>query len=161
MTLEKVPPTDSFFPYFRPLSSYSESRIEIDNSHRPHNSVIDVAEREYRARFQPNYRDEVKVGITVDPPAPRSSFTKSIHIDETTVDAPRHTPVYKESFRASESTIDPPAPRSTFHKSDVQLSEETVDAPRYEPSTVKKSKMGYYDEDGEFQFQLILEAMHV
>ncbi|KAK1758601.1 hypothetical protein QBC47DRAFT_358436 [Echria macrotheca] len=133
----------------RPLSSYTESRIEIDKSHRPHNSVIDVAEREYRSRFQPNYRDEVQVtGTTVDPPTNRSSFKESIRIDETTVDGPRNLPVHKETYRASESTVDAPRPRSAFHKSDIKITEETVDASSYIPS--KKSKMGYYDEDGHY-----------
>ncbi|KAK0655858.1 hypothetical protein B0T16DRAFT_451486 [Cercophora newfieldiana] len=135
----------------RPQSSYSESRIEIDRSHRPHNSVIDVAEREYRSRFQPNYRDEVNVvGTTVDGPSYRPAFKETVRIDETTVDVPRHAPIYKESVRVSESTIDPPAPRSVFHKSDVKFTEETVDAPRYATSTAQKSKMGYYDEDGHY-----------
>ncbi|KAK3330502.1 hypothetical protein B0H66DRAFT_635531 [Apodospora peruviana] len=154
----------------RPKSSYSESRVEIDSTHRPHNSAIDVAEREYRSRFQPNYIDEVRVtgttvdgsvhrpaykesihidATTVDPPRrPASSYTESIHIDETTVDAPRYRPASKASSRVSESTIDLPAPRSHFHK-DVSITEETVDYPRYAASR-PKSKMGYYDEDGHY-----------
>ncbi|KAK4216616.1 hypothetical protein QBC37DRAFT_385300 [Rhypophila decipiens] len=154
----------------RPQSTYSESRIEFDHKHRPHDSVIDVAEREYRSRFQPNYRDEVNVTgstvdgsihrpiykesvishkTTVDPPRrPASSYTQSIHIDETTVDAPRYYPSSKASSRVSETTVDAPAPRSFYHK-DEKIVEETVDAPRYAPSSTK-SKMGYYDEDGHY-----------
>lgn len=156
--------------HHKPQSSYAESRIEIDRSHRPHNTAIDVAEREYRSRFQPNYRDEVKVGstvdgfrsnhkesihfdeTTVDVPAPRSVFKQSTYVDNTTVDAPRHTPVYKESVRVSESTVDVPAPRSTFTKVS-KIVEETVDTPRY-ATPQPKSKMGYYDEDGHDRVEL-------
>lgn len=146
-------------------SSYTESRIEIDRSHRPKNTAIDVAEREYRARFQPNYRDEVHVtastvdGLshthrpvfketirtetTVDGPAPRSTYKQSNFVDETTIDAPHYAPAHKESVRVNETTIDAPAHRSTVHKN-VKLVEETVDAAKHH----LKSKMGYYDEDG-------------
>lgn len=131
----------------RPQSSFTESRIEFDNNHKPHNSVIDVAEREYRSRFQSNYRDEVPyAGTTVDVPSHRSSFKTSSHFDDITVDAPRNLPKYKESTRVTATTVDVPAPRSSFHK-DIKITEETVDAPRYAP-TPKTSKMGYYDEDG-------------
>ncbi|KAK5660681.1 hypothetical protein OQA88_12045 [Cercophora sp. LCS_1] len=137
--------------HHKPHSSYTESRIELDRSHRPHDSVIDLAEREYRARFQPNYREEGPVsGTTVDAPFHRPAFKESIRIDETTVDTPRNLPLYKESVRVTESTVDAPRPRSVFHKSDVKITEETVDATRYTPSTVSKAKMGYFDEDGHY-----------
>lgn len=131
----------------RPQSSFTESRIEFDNNHKPHNSVIDVAEREYRSRFQSNYRDEVPyAGTTVDVPSHRSSFKTSSNFDDITVDAPRNLPKYQQSTRVTATTVDVPAPRSSFHK-DIKITEETVDAPRYAPAP-KPSKMGYYDEDG-------------
>ncbi|KAK1833126.1 hypothetical protein QBC39DRAFT_370313 [Podospora conica] len=135
----------------RPQSSFTESRIEFDNSHKTHSSVIDVAEREYRSRFQPNYIDEVPyAGTTVDVPSHRSSFkesSSSSHFDHT-VDAPRAVvPSYKQSTRVTATTVDVPAPRSSFHK-DTKIITETVDAPRYAPKT--SSKMGYYDEDGHY-----------
>ncbi|KAK0628551.1 hypothetical protein B0T17DRAFT_487652, partial [Bombardia bombarda] len=144
----------------RPLSSYAGSRVEIDRTHRPHNSAIDVAEREYRSRFQPNYRDEVRVAgttTTVDPPSHRPIYKESTHIDEITVDAPKrhhhhhhHTrPVYKESIRVSETTVDAPNPRPIYKK-DVKFIEETVDTSSRYTAPTTKSKMGYYDEDGHY-----------
>jgi hypothetical protein len=131
----------------RPRSTYSESRIEFDTTHRPHNSVIDVAESEYRSRVQPNYRKEFSVtGTTVDGPRFAPSFKASSHVDEYTVDA-SSVPTYKESVQVTGTTVDPPAPRSTYYEK-VDIVEETVDAPRYKAPATKKSKMGYYDEDG-------------
>jgi hypothetical protein len=65
---------------------------------RPHhqnnhlNSRIDIAEREYRSRFQPAYREEVRVETTVDPPREYRS---------------RFQPTYREGVRV-ETTVDPP-----------------------------------------------------
>jgi hypothetical protein len=43
--------------------------FERPHHHNNHlNSRIDIAEREYRSRFQPTYREEVRVESTVDPP---------------------------------------------------------------------------------------------
>ncbi|KAK3695411.1 hypothetical protein B0T22DRAFT_438405 [Podospora appendiculata] len=148
-----------------------QSSVEIDRTHRPHSSVIDVAERQYRSRFQPSFRDEVHVTastvdgsshthrpvykettrvdeFTVDAPSHRPIYQESIHVDETTVDGPSHRPIHKESYRATETTVDAPVRRPYFHK-DVTVVEETVDTPRYAPSA-PKSKMGYYDEDGHY-----------
>ncbi|KAK3939446.1 hypothetical protein QBC46DRAFT_364827 [Diplogelasinospora grovesii] len=145
----------------RPRTTYSETHIDIDinKTHRRQNSAIDIAEHEYRSRFQPNYREEASVvGTTIDTPSHRPAHKtysrETIRVDETTVDGPSHRPVYKESHRVSESTIDAPAARSVYHK-DVEITEETVDAPRYAKSHAttshsKKSKMGYYDEDGHY-----------
>ncbi|KAK0749372.1 hypothetical protein B0T18DRAFT_445236 [Schizothecium vesticola] len=137
----------------RPQSSFTESRIEYDTNHKPHSSVIDVAEHEYRSRFQSNYSDEVPyAGTTVDVPSHRSSFKEPSHFNHTTVDAPRNVPSYKESVRVAATTVDVPAPRSSYHK-DVKITRETVDAPRYAPIP-KTSKMGYYDEDGHYHHSL-------
>ena len=133
--------------HFRPQSTYAESRIEIDTTHRPHNTAIDVAESEYRSRVQPNYRKEFSVtGTTVDGPGFGPNYKSSSIVDEYTVDGPSARPKYKESVHVTGSTVDAPAPRSTYHK-EVNIIEETVDASRY-ASPPKKSKMGYYDEDG-------------
>ncbi|KAK4124833.1 hypothetical protein N657DRAFT_632782 [Parathielavia appendiculata] len=135
----------------RPRSTYSESHIEIDTATRPHSSVIDVAESEYRSRFQPSYRKEHSVtGTTVDVPrlAPGFKTTTSTHVDEYTVDAPRSVPVYKESVQVTGTTVDPPAPRSTYHEK-VDIVEEIAEAPRSK-APKQKSKMGYYDEDGHY-----------
>ncbi|KAL2180976.1 uncharacterized protein P884DRAFT_274825 [Thermothelomyces heterothallicus CBS 202.75] len=139
----------------RPQPTYSESRIEFDTEHRTHNSVIDVAESEYRARVQPNYRKEASVvGTTVDGSrfshSRKASSTTSTHTDEYTVDPPSHRPVYKkESVEVTGTTVDPPAPRSTYHEQ-VNIVEETVDARRYAPQPNNNNKMGYYDEDGHY-----------
>ncbi|KAG7291782.1 hypothetical protein NEMBOFW57_001802 [Staphylotrichum longicolle] len=134
--------------YTRPQSTYSESRIEFDTKHRPHNSVIDVAESEYRSRVQPNYRKEFSVtGSTVDGSGFRPSFKASTHVDEFTVDASAPRSTYKESVHVTGTTVDAPAPRSTYQEK-VNIVEETVDAPRNASRRKQSSKMGYYDEDG-------------
>ena len=107
----------------RPHHHYSDTHIEIDN--RNHDSAIDVAEREYRARFQPNYREEVHItGSTVDGPRQQPAYRESVHIDETTVDVSKVRPGRYE---------------------EVKITEETVEYPR---RTSQHLKMGYYDEDG-------------
>lgn len=117
--------TSIFFfliPY-RPHShtSYSETLVDVDRTHRDYSSPIDLAEREYRSRVQPNYREEVRIAGS-------------------TVDGPRYRHGHKASSRVSDSTVDPPHPVATvIHESTVI--DETV-----EPQS--KSEMGYYDDDG-------------
>ncbi|KAL2158446.1 hypothetical protein VTH06DRAFT_4494 [Thermothelomyces fergusii] len=141
----------------RPHTTYSETRIEVDTEHHSHNSVIDVAESEYRARIQPNYRKEPSVvGSTVDGStfshSSKASSIASSHTDVYTVDFPHHhRPVHKELVHVTGTTVDPPAPRSTYHEK-VNIVEETVDAHRYLPAPPSnknnKDKMGFYDEQG-------------
>ncbi len=72
--------------------SHFDSRIEVDTTHRQHSSAIDIAEREYRSRIQPNYRDEVDViRTTVDAPRASSTFHEDIKVTEQTVDFPRRS----------------------------------------------------------------------
>ncbi|TPX19014.1 uncharacterized protein E0L32_011331 [Thyridium curvatum] len=114
-------------------SSYSETHIETDrhSHHRDYSTPIDVAEREYRSRFQPNYREEV-------------------HVTGSTVDGPRYPSYHQESAsRVDDTTVDPPTQRPVYHK-DVKITEETVEVPRYSNTPRQKSKMGYYDEDGHY-----------
>ncbi|KAK4102261.1 hypothetical protein N658DRAFT_506457 [Parathielavia hyrcaniae] len=130
-------------------TTYSETHVEFDTATRPHSSVIDVAESEYRSRFQPSYRKEHTVtGTTVDVPRLAPGFKTSSHVDEYTVDAPSSVPVYKESCQVTGATVDPPAPRSTYHEK-VDIVEEITETPRSK-APKKKSKMGYYDEDGHY-----------
>ena len=69
--------------------------FERPHHHNNHlNSRIDIAEREYRSRFQPTYREEVRVETTVDPPKEREYGS-------------RFQPTYREEVRV-ESTVDPP-----------------------------------------------------
>ena len=84
---------------------------------------------------------------TVD--APRfgsSAFQPSSTVDEFTVDASSPRSTYSQSAHVTSTTVDAPAPRSTYSQK-VSIVEETVDTPR-RASHSKKSKMGYYDEDG-------------
>ncbi|KAJ9155621.1 Woronin body major protein [Pleurostoma richardsiae] len=112
----------------RPYSTYSDTRVEVDTTHRPYSSQIDNIEREYRSRVQPSYREEIHVGSTVDPPS--------------------HRPVYEETVRVDQSTVDPPRGLPSYHQ-DTHITEETVEVPRYN-TYQQKSKMGYYDEDGHY-----------
>ncbi|KAK6580431.1 hypothetical protein PZA11_007453 [Diplocarpon coronariae] len=94
---------------------------------------IDIAEREYRSRFQPSYREESRVGTTVD--APRfqaSSYKDEVRVSGSTVDAPRFQPsAYQENVRVSGSTVDPPRFQPSSYQEEVRVSGSTVDAPRF------------------------------
>ena len=104
--------------------------IEVPHHRRQyHETEIDVTEREYRSRFQPTYREEVRV-------------------NETTVDPPRFRPTEREEVRVTEQTVDPPRVQFSRHphhssREEIRVTEQTVDPPRF-----KQDKMGYYDEDG-------------
>merc|ERR1711977_721062 len=124
-------------------SKHSTTHIDVELPHRRHHhhdttvhiegpqrrryegTQIDVAEREYRSRFQPSYREETRFEATVDPP----SFQPQ---------------QYREEVRVSGTTVDPPH-FSGPQREQVRFTEETVDPPRF---SRKSNKMGYYDEDG-------------
>ncbi|KAL2122200.1 hypothetical protein VTJ04DRAFT_2655 [Mycothermus thermophilus] len=138
--------------YRKPKPTYSETRIEYDTKANP---VIDAAESEYRSRVQSNYKEPSVVGTTVttaDPPAPRLLTYKedkaSTVVDDYTVDPPAAPArsVYKKTASVVGTTVDPPRPPRLTRHQQVDIVEETVEAPRFET----KSKMGYYDEDGNY-----------
>ncbi|KAK1764067.1 hypothetical protein QBC33DRAFT_580571 [Phialemonium atrogriseum] len=131
----------------RPHTTYTETHIDIERPRQDYRSPIDVAESEYRARFQPNYREEVRVtGTTVDAPSYHSGHKQSSRVGETTVDAPHYYPRYQQSSRVDETTVDPPHHRPVHRSNATTLVDETtVDAPRY-----SKSRMGYHDDDGQY-----------
>ncbi|PBP15779.1 hypothetical protein BUE80_DR013522, partial [Diplocarpon rosae] len=106
---------------------------------------IDIAEREYRSRFQPSYREESRIGTTVDAPQFQPSHQENVRVSGSTVDAPRFTaPKPQSHVRFAEETVDfPRAPKA--QRSHVEFSQETVDPPRNH-----SRKMGYYDEDGHY-----------
>jgi hypothetical protein len=57
--------------------------VERPHHHNNHlNSRIDIAEREYRSRFQPTYREEVRIETTVDPPKQEIVNDKMGYYDE-------------------------------------------------------------------------------
>ncbi|KXX73212.1 Woronin body major protein [Madurella mycetomatis] len=142
-----------------PQSTYAESRFDVDSTHRPHNSVIDAAESEYRSRIQRNYRKEPHVaGTTVDGPTYRPTHKASSVVCESTVDGPSFLPSYKEEVHVtSTTTVDPPVPRLTYHE-DVSIAEEIVDTASHASSHTEKSKMGYYGEDG--RYHSFREGLH-
>lgn len=149
--------------------THTETRVEVDRQSHI-GSAIDVAESEYRARFQPNYRKDFSVtGTTVDGTEFKSATHKasSSHVEGTTVeltkfptfpkdpksvveftvDAPSTQKVHKETTVtvADSTTVDPPRPpKKPQLKAD--LIEETVETSSRVSS--KKSKMGYFDEQG-------------
>ena len=98
------------------------TNVNLDLQHpRRYDTEIDFAERQYRSRYQPSYREEVNY----------------------TVDAPRFQAPQAE-IRVGGSTVDLPRPQApTYEKS--TYTQQTVDPPRH-----KSDKMGYYDEDGKF-----------
>ncbi|KAI1764926.1 hypothetical protein GGR53DRAFT_520003 [Hypoxylon sp. FL1150] len=129
--------------------SYAETSIEVDRHHKPHFSPIDRIEREYRARAHPHHKHEANV--TVDPPRPQSQFTEQFKATESTIDPPLSRPVFHEEVRVTESTIDPPKSLAPSYKEESSKIEETVEYPRHNHTPAsQKSRMGYYDEDGQY-----------
>lgn len=61
--------------------------IDLGRRSQYQESELDVTERQYRSRFQPNYREEVNV--TVDAPRSQPSVHQEYRDTEETVDAPR------------------------------------------------------------------------
>ncbi|KAI1401481.1 hypothetical protein F4819DRAFT_496613 [Hypoxylon fuscum] len=125
---------DSHFS--RPQSSYTfaETSVEVDRHHKPQISSIDRIEREYRARNQPQYKEDIGVvGTTVDPPKPPRSHYSS-----------------DQEARVTESTVEPPKVAAPYFK-DSKVNEETSEYPRHRHTPAsQKSRMGYYDEDGHY-----------
>lgn len=143
-------------------SKHSTTHIDVELPHRRHHhhdttvhiegpqrrryegTQIDVAEREYRSRFQPSYREETRFEATVDPPSFQpQQYREEVRVSGTTVDPPHFSGPQREQVRFTEETVDPP--RFQAQRSHVHVSEETVDPPRF---SRKSNKMGYYDEDG-------------
>ncbi|GJN81460.1 hypothetical protein PLIIFM63780_004994 [Purpureocillium lilacinum] len=103
-------------------TEYNDTHIEIDTHRHPYANPIDVAEREYRERFRPQY------STTVDAPARPQYTTESVKVNEYTVDGASARPTYTEN---------------------VKITEETVEPSRFSLAN-QKSNMGYYDEDGHY-----------
>ena len=119
-----------------PHKTFSETTLEIDT--RRSNSAIDVAEHEYRTRYQPSYHKE-----------PRSS-------SETTVDSGRFAEPQQSSIQDTTTVAEFVRPQgSTFSRKTKVVAEITA------PSTVsrKSNKMGFYDEDGESLFPSVLFSL--
>lgn len=111
----------------RPRTTFSETTVDYESRRTTHDSAIDVAEREYRTRYQPNYREEA-----------RTSY-------DTTVDSGRFAEQPQQSSYQDNTTVDASFVRpqgSSFTK--TKVTEEII-----EPSTTsrKSNKMGYYDEE--------------
>ncbi|KAI6325126.1 hypothetical protein MCOR29_002421 [Pyricularia oryzae] len=114
------------YPQHRPSpATFQDTRVEIDRTHRPNISAIDNIEREYRARCQPQYKEETNTRITVDQAEHKHHHHHHHHQHK--------RPVFRQ---------------------DVHI-EETVEIPRTRKSnnnnnnTTTTTKMGYYEDDRE------------
>lgn len=152
-----------------PFSGHNFSEPSFEKPHHHHSSshqqssdsasAIDIAEHQYRSKFQPAYHNEGHVvGSTVDVASYRPSHKESTHVDDTTVDfpalpAPPRSTSYKEKIVVDETTVDFPTYRAAHKKAPSLYSESTVDIQENELSLVKvsnnntSSKMAYYDDD--------------
>ncbi|KAI9046848.1 hypothetical protein LZ554_008928 [Drepanopeziza brunnea f. sp. 'monogermtubi'] len=148
----------------RPVTTkHTTTHIDIELPHRPHfrrqhnqhthdttvhiegpqpqrrryeGTEIDIAERAYRARYQPSYREDERVNATtVDPPPfqPGSSYQQEIRVSGSTVDPPRFQaqPQSHTQTRVSQETVDPPRYTQPTRTSQVEFTQETVDPPRF------------------------------
>jgi hypothetical protein len=106
-----------------------ESCVEVDPNNRYYASPIDVAEREYRQRFQPSFTYD---GQAVRP----TPQAVNVHVDEYAV-----TTGVRRPAAYQQQTIDRCLPQEA--------------APAFAPARFataheQKATMGYYDEDGKF-----------
>lgn len=88
------------FYHLRPHThtEYTDTYVEIDRHPHHYSTPIDVAEREYRARFRPAH-EEVHL---------RPGYKNYVY--EETVNGQAASPVFKETVKVTEETIDPPNP---------------------------------------------------
>ncbi|ODA83340.1 hypothetical protein RJ55_01853 [Drechmeria coniospora] len=105
-----------------PTEYHDDTRIEVDTRRPQYASPIDIAEREYRERFRPQY------SATVDPPSRPCYETENVQVNGYTVDGQTSRPTYQEEVKITEETVEP-CRNSRAHQ---------------------KSNMGYYDEDGHY-----------
>ncbi|KAK5991006.1 Woronin body major protein [Cladobotryum mycophilum] len=120
-----------------PLSEFTNTRIEVDSTRNPYVSPIDVAERQYREHYGPQYNSAVDV-------AAPTVFQPRYHSDKVQVN----------DF----TTVSTQASRPSFRE-EVKVTKNTVETTRVSPS--KKPKMGYYDDAGHYhQHGSIRNAAH-
>ncbi|RDW62384.1 hypothetical protein BP6252_11817 [Coleophoma cylindrospora] len=69
----------------------ADTHVDLPRHRQQHfDTEIDITEREYRSRFQPTYREELRVtGQTVDAPHFRPSYQEEVRVTEQTIDPPR------------------------------------------------------------------------
>ncbi|KAL1907493.1 hypothetical protein Sste5344_006684 [Sporothrix stenoceras] len=120
----------------RPRTTFSETSVDYDSRRPNYDTAIDIAEREYRTRYQPTYhREEARTTFsdtTVDSGRfPQQSQQSSFVEDTTTVDAP----------------VARPTQGSTFSRKSTKVVEDIVEP---QAITRKSNKMGYYDEEGNY-----------
>lgn len=120
-----------------PRTTFSETSVDIDSRRPNYDTAIDIAEREYRTRYQPTYHREEA----------RTTFSDS------TVDSGRFPQQSQQSsFVEDSTTVDAPLARpqgSTYSRKSTKIVEDIVEP---QAITRKSNKMGYYDEEGEFPF---------
>ncbi|KAM3083697.1 hypothetical protein ACMFMG_002190 [Clarireedia jacksonii] len=150
---------------------YQRTEVDLEVT-RPiksaNESEIDFVERQYRSRYQPSFKEESVVDVTVDPPRSRVSeprYTEEVvRVTETTVDPPSHSParssfsshrpksIYREEI-VDEVLIKEPRTPKHIHTEDIHITKEVI---KTSPSTPKTPttpftplnlEMGYYDEE--------------
>ncbi|KAM5346555.1 hypothetical protein ACJ41O_009560 [Fusarium nematophilum] len=149
----------------RPAPQFHTSeKTEINNftvdgrSSQPHHHTSEKTEINNftvdAAASRPQYHTSEKTEInnfTVDGRSsrPRYNTTEKTEINNFTVDGRSSRPQYNTSrtTEVNNYTVDTPVSRPTYKK-DVKFTEETVETTKVAPQ--KKSKMGYYDEDGHY-----------
>ncbi|KJR82701.1 Woronin body protein HexA [Sporothrix schenckii 1099-18] len=133
-----IPDTDTRLTKFHvsPRTTFSETTVEYDSRRPNYDTAIDIAEREYRTRYQPTYHREEA----------RTTFS------DTTVDSGRFPQQQEQSsFVEDSTTVDAPIARptqgSTFSRKSTKVVEDILEP---QAITRKSNKMGYYDEEGNY-----------
>jgi hypothetical protein len=164
------PHLSDILPHHRPrYDTEVDIKVEQPRRRQPqqqqpqYETEIDINEREYRSRFQPRYREEVRINQTTVNPPPRyaqstiredirvnqstvdpprfqpQTFREEVKYSQSTVDPPRHIPAYREEVRITGTTVDPPTRFQQPERSEIRVTEQTVDPPRQFKQTKRES----------------------
>lgn len=165
------PHLSDILPHHRPrYDTEVDIKVEQPRRRQPqqqqqpqYETEIDINEREYRSRFQPRYREEVRVNQTTVNPPPRyaqstiredirvnqstvdpprfqpQTFREEVKYSQSTVDPPRHIPAYREEVRITGTTVDPPTRFQQPERSEIRVTEQTIDPPRQFKQTKRES----------------------
>ncbi|KAF5017858.1 hypothetical protein F66182_10191 [Fusarium sp. NRRL 66182] len=144
----------SSHPQYHSKDNFQANNYTVEGQHAPHfhsseKTEINNFTVDGRAS-QPHYHiKETEINnVTVDGRSSRPHYnTEKTEINNFTVDNRSSQPQYYDTktTQVNNYTVDNPVSRPTYKK-DVRFTEETVETSKVD----NKSKMGYYDDDGEY-----------
>ncbi|KAG5783097.1 hypothetical protein H9Q73_003227 [Fusarium xylarioides] len=126
--------------------SHSHSHYQTQDNFQANNYTVDG--RSSRPQYNQTEKTEFN-NFTVDGRSSRPQYTsEKTEINNFTVDGRSSQPQYRDTkaTQVNNFTVDTPVARPS-NKKDVRFTEETVEITKVDNN---KSKMGYYDDDGQY-----------